>query len=107
MPNYDKLAKTLLEEGRVTLAKHRYNDGTDEEPDIIIHHLEAVVEKDHKIKRIAVYLNYENDDILFESSEVHIFPYITRMVFLKEMLEESVYQAYGSLYSSFIESLGD
>lgn len=98
MNNFEDLARKLIAGEEVTLSYERYNDGTEEEPDITIDHVYATIE-DCKIasvtyKDIVVYVSKENDDTVGDTTEIYRMPFIEDLRIVACLLEASTKQAH-------------
>ncbi len=88
MGKYGTLAKRLLDGKDVTLYYKKYNDGTDENPDILINRVHACIEKSSRgFEDIIVYLSKENDEIIFDSYEIYRMPVIKDVKILAPILK--------------------
>ena len=96
MTDYHDLARKLLQDGEVTLEYDRYNDGSDEESDILVNHVYAVVEKGNITgeKDIAVYLAKEDDSSVFETHELYRFPFLSNIKVLGYLLGKANKQSH-------------
>jgi len=94
MRNINKLAKKLLIGRTPTLFYKRYNDGTEQNPDVIIYHLYATVEDFNGNRDIIINLDKEDDEAIFETCEIYRFPYITNLNILKTILKKAIEQSH-------------
>ena len=94
MKNLKGLAKRILRGKNITLFYNRYNDGSDENPDITIDHLFAEVETSEKYRDIVIKLSKEDDTDIFETYEVYRFPYITDLNILETILKKAIEQSH-------------
>ena len=97
MGEFKELAKKLLLEEEVDLYEKRYNDGTEEFPDIMINRIFAVIEKSKMSdKDIVVYLSKEDDESTStdQTFELYRIPYIEDLDILEKILSEANNQSH-------------
>ncbi|MCR4327747.1 MAG: hypothetical protein NUV46_04155 [Nanoarchaeota archaeon] len=94
MKNLEKKVKKLLKGEEVDLYYKRFNDGTESEPDILIDRVYAQIENNGEVKDICVYLSKEDDEQIFDATEVYRIPYMKNKKILKEILKKAKKQAH-------------
>ncbi|MDO8517385.1 MAG: hypothetical protein Q7S33_04660 [Nanoarchaeota archaeon] len=94
MKNLNHLVKKLLGGKTITLFYNRYNDGSEENPDITIDHLFAEIETSETYKDIVIKLSKENDETIWDTYEVYRIPYLTNFKILKSILKEATKQSH-------------
>ena len=91
----ETLAKKLLDGKKVTLSYQRFNDGTEENPDILINRVYAIIEKDQDgNKDVCVYISKEDDEVVGDVYQIYKMPFITDLNVLKYMLKEAKKQSH-------------
>ena len=69
--NLQDLTKKLLIGKRITLYYKKYNDGTKENPDILINRVSAKMEKNQENKDIVIYLSKEDEKSIGDIYEIY------------------------------------
>ncbi|MFA5953515.1 MAG: hypothetical protein WC812_02900 [Candidatus Pacearchaeota archaeon] len=94
--SYKTLAERLLQGKIITLSYEKYNDGTKENPDILINRLCASIEetKDKKNKDLVVFLNKEDEEEINETYEIYRMPFIKDLEKLVYILKETRKQSH-------------
>ncbi len=97
MPKLKKLLIPLLEGKRILLQRQRYNDGTEEKPDIIIYDLFAKRDSYRwcpESPDIIISLQYSNDTTIFDVTEVYRMPIIEDLTVLEKVLKYVIAQSH-------------
>ncbi|MGD9276409.1 MAG: hypothetical protein PVJ67_04500 [Candidatus Pacearchaeota archaeon] len=95
IPKLKKLLIPLLEGKRILLSHEMYNDGTNEEPDIIFYDLFAKKEAERynpECYDIVVSLQKSNHEHYFGKTEIYRFPVIDDLNVLEKILRYSIDQ---------------
>lgn len=97
MPKLKKLLIPLLEGKKVLLERQKYNDGTEEKPDIIIYEVfahRAAYRWNPEHPDIIISLQYSNDTTIFDTKEVYRMPIIEDLTILEKVLKYSISQTH-------------
>ena len=95
MLSLEKLSKRVLEGKKVTLWYHKQNDGTEDNPDIMIKRVYVETESNSLgYKSLVVYLSSENEKSVFGADEIYRMPFVNNLNILKYILKEIKKQAH-------------